>query len=110
MFTLWFDTLPIDGIAEELRGMRATPSLFRVLQGHPALGRTFTDAEGEIGADQKIILSHGLWQRLYGGDTTVIGRDLRLGWTGQPLHHRRRHAARVLVLRPRRRRPRATAG
>jgi putative ABC transport system permease protein len=83
-FTLWFDTLPIDGTAEELRGMRATPSLFRLLRVNAALGRTFTDDEGEIGNDQKIILSYGLWQRLYGGDRTVIGgRDLRLGWTGQ---------------------------
>jgi putative ABC transport system permease protein len=83
MFSLWFDTMTIDGVAEELRGMRATPSLFRLMQVPPALGRAFTDAEGEIGAEQKIILSHGLWQRLYGGDPTVVGQDLRLGWTGQ---------------------------
>jgi len=83
MFALWFDSITIDGISEETRGMKATPSLFRLLQVPPALGRAFTDAEGEIGAEQKIILSHGLWQRLYGGDPAVIGQDLRLGWTGQ---------------------------
>ena len=32
MFTFWFDTIAIDGVAEEVRGMRATPSLFRVLR------------------------------------------------------------------------------
>ena len=83
LFTSWFDTIAIDGIPEELRGMRATPSLFRLLGVQPALGRTFSDAEGEVGGDLKIILSHGLWQRLYGGDPHVLGRDLRLGWTGQ---------------------------
>lgn len=83
MFTLWFDTITIDGLAEEIRGMRATPSLFRLLQVRPALGRTFTEAEGESGAEQKVILSHGLWRRLYGGDPNVVGQDLRLGWTGQ---------------------------
>lgn len=83
MFTLWFDTFTVDGVSEEVRGMRATPSLFRVLQVQPALGRAFTDAEGEIGADHRIILSHGLWQRLYAGDPAVVGQDLRLGWTGQ---------------------------
>ena len=83
MFTLWFDTITIDGISEEIRGMRATPSLFRLMQVQPALGRAFTDAEGQVGAEQKVILSHGLWQRLYGGDRTVVGQDLRLGWTGQ---------------------------
>ena len=83
MFALWFDTITFDGISEEIRGMRATPSLFRLLQVPPALGRAFTDAEGEIGAEQKVILSHGLWQRLYGGDPAAVGQDLRLGWTGQ---------------------------
>lgn len=83
MFMFWFDTIAIDGVPEELRGMRATPSLFRLLRVPPALGRTFTDAEGELGAEHKVVLSHGLWQRLYGGDPTVIGRTLRLGWTGQ---------------------------
>ncbi len=83
MFTLWFDTITIDGLAEEIRGMRATPSLFRLLQVRPALGRTFTEADGETGSEQKVILSHGLWQRLYGGDQNVVGQDLRLGWTGQ---------------------------
>ena len=84
LFTLWFDTLVIDGIAEEVRGLRATPSLFRVLRVAPALGRTFADAEGEIGAEQRIVLSYGLWQRLYGGDPSALGRELRLGWTGRP--------------------------
>jgi hypothetical protein len=63
--------------------MRATPSLFRVLRVEPALGRAFTEAEGQIGNDQQIILSHGLWQRLSGGDPDIIGRDVRLGWTGR---------------------------
>ena len=83
MFSNWFDTITIDGVSEEIRGMRATPSLFRLLKVEPALGRTFTEAEGHIGAEHKVVLSYGLWQRLYGGDRTVIGRDLRLGWTGQ---------------------------
>jgi putative ABC transport system permease protein len=83
LFSLWFDTLAIDGAPEEVRGMRTTPSLFRLLRTPPALGRTFTEAEGQIGAEHKVILSHGLWQRLYGADPDVIGKDLRLGWTGR---------------------------
>jgi putative ABC transport system permease protein len=83
MFTFWFDTLPIDGVPQEIRGMRVTPSLFRVLRVSPALGRTFTDAEGEIGDEQKVVLSDSLWQRLYGGDPDILGQSLRLGWTGK---------------------------
>jgi putative ABC transport system permease protein len=82
MFTYWFDTVTLDGAPQELRGMRATPSLLRVLRASPTLGRTFTDAEGEAGNELKIVLSHSLWQRLYGGDPEVIGRSLRLAWTG----------------------------
>ena len=83
MFTFWFDTLPLDGVAQELRGMRVTPSLFHVLRVPPLLGRTFTESEGEPGDEQKIVLSYALWQRLYGGDVNVLGRPLRLGWTGK---------------------------
>jgi predicted permease len=83
MFTLWFDTLPIDGSPRELRGMRVTPSLFRLLRVSPALGRTFTDEEGETGAGRPIVLSHALWQTLFGGDAGVLGRSVRLGWTGE---------------------------
>ena len=82
LFTFWFDTLTVDSVPQEVRGIRATPSLFRVLQVPPLLGRTFTDAEGETGNDQKIILSYALWQRLFGGDPNVVGRPLRLAWNG----------------------------
>jgi predicted permease len=82
MFTFWFDILPLDGMPQEIRGMRVTPSLFRVLRVPPLVGRTFTDAEGESGSERKIVLSYALWQRLYGGDAGVLGQSLRLGWTG----------------------------
>ena len=75
MFTLWFDTITIDGTAQrDPRHAGDAVAVSRVA-GAPALGRTFTDAEGEIGAEQKVILSHGLWQRLYGGDPAVVGQD-----------------------------------
>ena len=83
MFTFWFDTLTIDGLPQEVRGMRVTPSLLRVLRVSPILGRAFADADGEIGEEQKVILSYPLWQRLYGGNTAVLGQSLRLGWTGK---------------------------
>jgi predicted permease len=83
LFTYWYDTLPIDGVPQELRGMRATPSLFRLLRVPPALGRAFTDEEAEPGVGRVIVLSHGLWQTLYGGDPNAVGQTLRLGWTGE---------------------------
>lgn len=83
LFTYWYDTLPVDAVPQELRGMRATPSLFRLLRVAPALGRAFTDEDAEPGAGRVIVLSHGLWQTLYGGDPSAIGQSMRLGWTGE---------------------------
>lgn len=71
-------TLNENGSAERVDGMEATPSLFRLLRVAPALGRTFTESEGEVGADQKVILSYELWRKLYAGNPAVLGRELRL--------------------------------
>ncbi len=57
---------------------RATPSLFRVLGVDPVHGRTFTDVEGTPGAAPVVLLSHGLWQSDYGGDESVVGRQMRI--------------------------------
>jgi predicted permease len=62
--------------------MLVTPSWFELLRVSPVLGRAFTREEGEIGADQEVILSHGLWQQLYAGDKSALGRDLRI--SGRP--------------------------
>jgi predicted permease len=75
-------TIELNGAPEQVKGMVVTPSWFRLLRISPALGRPFNDAEGEIGNEQKVILSDGLWQQLYGGDKSAVGRDLRI--SGKP--------------------------
>jgi predicted permease len=42
----------------------------------------FTEADGEPGQNQKVLLSHAFWQRKFGGRETVTGEQLRLN--GQP--------------------------
>jgi putative ABC transport system permease protein len=42
------------------------------------LGRGFTEDENQQGREQVVILSHGLWQRRYSGDATIIGKTIRL--------------------------------
>ena len=68
----------INGTRENIQGMSATPSLFRMLHVAPIQGRIFDESEGEAGKDQKIILSYGLWQQMYGGQSAV-GREIRFG-------------------------------
>ena len=71
-------TLDVNGTPEQVIGMAVTPSFFTLVRATPMLGRTFTADEGEAGNASKLILSYGMWQRLYGGDRNAIGRELRL--------------------------------
>jgi predicted permease len=64
--------------AVRLRAIFATPSFFRLVSARPALGRIFTDEEGEPGHEQVVVLSYGLWQREYGSDRHVVGRTVQL--------------------------------
>jgi len=82
LFNLTAQTIDDNGSPERIDGMAASPSLFRLLRVPPLMGRIFTDNEGDFGANQKVILSHSLWQRLYAGDRAVLGRELRLN--GRP--------------------------
>ncbi len=64
--------------AEQIIGMRVTPSFFSLARMQPALGRIFREEEGEPGQDAQAILSYGFWQREFGGDPSVIGRTIRI--------------------------------
>ena len=69
------------GSVETVRSLRVTPSFFRLLRQTPALGRNFTEEEGELGQERKVILSDALWQKM-GGDPGIVGKDVRL--SGDP--------------------------
>jgi len=72
----------INGSPELVHGMTATPSLFRMLHVAPHQGRIFDEKEGEVGNQQKVLLSYGLWQEVFSGKPEVVGQDVRLG--GRP--------------------------
>lgn len=44
----------------------------------PVLGRTLNARDDTPGAPLVAVLSYGLWQRAYGGDPAILGRDVRL--------------------------------
>jgi putative ABC transport system permease protein len=81
-FRFYDQTVDINGTAQRERAMMATPSLFPLLRVEPLLGRTFSPSEGEIGAEQKVILSYGFWQQLFGGNPAALGREVR--FDGRP--------------------------
>jgi hypothetical protein len=66
------------GEPERLQGQSVSASFFRLLKVAPSLGRDFTEADDRIGVARVVILSHGLWQRRFGGKADVIGQTLTL--------------------------------
>lgn len=54
-----------------------TPTFFEVLRSPPALGRSFNPQDGALGAEPVVIVSHDLWERRWGADTTLVGRVIR---------------------------------
>lgn len=66
------------GEPEHLPGMQVTPAFFEVLGVAPAFGRSFSASEGPETEARAAILSHELWQKKFGGDRSVLGREIRL--------------------------------
>jgi len=66
------------GEARRLRGSRVTANLFPVLGVNPVVGRLFTAEEEARGKHFVTLISHELWQRDFGGETSVLGRALTL--------------------------------
>ncbi|MGH9312611.1 MAG: ABC transporter permease [Vicinamibacterales bacterium] len=77
----WHDAranLTGEGAPLEVLADRVTANFFAVL-GTPAfLGRTFTVGETLSDVEPAVILSHGFWQRRYGGEPGVVGRPITL--------------------------------
>jgi putative ABC transport system permease protein len=73
-------TFNVSGGAEpaQTEGAMISAGLFDALGVRPGLGRGFTADEQCESADNVTVLSYGLWQRQFGGDSGVIGRTIRV--------------------------------
>jgi predicted permease len=63
---------------ELVRAGSATPNLFDVTRTTALAGRTFTPADTAGGSSDVIVISHGLWQRRFGGEIAVVGRSVQV--------------------------------
>jgi putative ABC transport system permease protein len=70
------------GEPERLTVREVSQSFFPALGVEPAQGRNFTPEEDRTGGDKTVLLSHGLWQRRFGGDPSIIGKTLTLNNDG----------------------------
>jgi putative ABC transport system permease protein len=78
----WDTAVTAAGESERVDACQVSQEFFRVIEVRAALGRTFLPEEHEPGRDQVVVLSHGLWQRLFNSNPQVIGRSIELGGRG----------------------------
>ena len=64
--------------AERIVGARVTANLFSMLGAQTELGRSIATDEAEAGHNMVVVLSHGFWQRHFGGEATAVGQRLKL--------------------------------
>jgi len=66
------------GHAELINALRVSQSYFGTLGGTPALGRIFSPGEDRPGGGRTVVLSDGLWMRIFSRDPAVVGRTIRI--------------------------------
>ncbi|MEO6568048.1 MAG: ABC transporter permease [Opitutaceae bacterium] len=64
--------------ATQIRADAVSPGLIELLGRPPAIGRSFGKDDAVEGNQFVILLSHGFWQRHFGGDPEVVGRKITL--------------------------------
>jgi putative ABC transport system permease protein len=71
----------VDGpTPDSVRSSTVGAGMFRLLAREAFVGRTFTDS-----ATHEVVLSYGFWQRRYGSDRSVIGRQVSVSGTSVTL-------------------------
>ena len=69
-----------EGTAATVMGEAVTGGAFALLGVEPQLGRAIQPEDDVArGGHPVVMLSHGYWQRAFGGDPQVVGRTLRMG-------------------------------
>lgn len=100
MFTYWeennpgFDDLAVytnqaypgvnlsgNGRPEVVEARKVSRNYFRLFGASPILGRTFSSDEDRTGGPEVLVMSYGLWERRFGGDSKILGRSITLGGT-----------------------------
>ncbi len=82
--TVWVANVSATGTAERVGTRLADREFFEVLGIRPVLGRGFTSEEDRPGGPNVVLLSEGLWRRMFDRDPDIIGRTICLD--GDPSH------------------------
>jgi putative ABC transport system permease protein len=63
---------------EQFAGSSVSANFFDLLGATPFLGRTFLPEDEEPGREKVVVVSHGVWQRRFGSNQDLVGRDITL--------------------------------
>jgi putative ABC transport system permease protein len=66
------------GEPQRVSAARITANLIPTLGIAPAAGRSFLPEEERAGANRVVLLSHGLWQRQFGSDPSLVNKTVQL--------------------------------
>jgi putative ABC transport system permease protein len=67
-----------EGEPEKVEAQGVTANFFQLLGVKPELGRVFTQEEDKPDGNKVALVSYGLWQRRFGGDPALIGKEILL--------------------------------
>ena len=77
-YSPWFHTLQGDHEAIRIDVGLVTGNFFEVMGLSPVLGRLTTPSDDGTGVPPVMVLTHEFWIRHYGGDSSIVGKRLRL--------------------------------
>jgi predicted permease len=72
----WVTKTMTTGETERMLGASVSANLFPTLGVRPVLGRNFVPEEEVVAASDVLLLSHGLWQRRFGSDSSIVGKTI----------------------------------
>jgi predicted permease len=68
--------LGVKGSPQRVVGAAVSPSLFAMLGAQPLIGRTFLAEEAQPGRDHEVVLSYGLWRRVFAANPGAVGSTI----------------------------------
>jgi hypothetical protein len=71
-------SLASPGAAERVSAARVDGDFFRTFQSAPELGREISPDDNQLGHEKVVVISHALWQSMFGSAADVLHRSLLL--------------------------------
>ncbi len=72
----------VNGHPQRYTGAYVTEDFLKILGTSPMIGRDFTAADNQAGAEKVALIGYGIWQRDFGGAADIVGHGVRIN--GKP--------------------------